>query len=181
MTKTTTQTTVAQRLALAADRHGLWAKDAARFADIRAEFDLPESELTDAVIEEAHAIGRANMRLLQARIAARNEAIESKGTTVTAVIEGVKVEARVYKAEPKRRKTGTRALIFGHSVTAVLRWMGTQDWNWEDAALAVETLGGKKVADSTVRIQLNAGRKGERGTPAPITSSQAKQLRNAAK
>jgi hypothetical protein len=60
-----------------------------------------------------------------------------------------------------------RQVLFGHHVTAVLRWMGTDHWDFNEAKKALSKL---RVypADPTIRIQLRAGKTGERGEPAPL-------------
>lgn len=77
-----------------------------------------------------------------------------------------------------RRSRGgkPRTTIFGHPVTAVLRWMGKQGWTFDHAARAVSSFGAD-IAGGTIKIQLKAGRKGERGEPAAITPDQEKELK----
>ena len=167
-TTTTAPMTTAQRLALAADRHSLWAKDAARFEDVRAEFDLAAEECTEDVIEEAERINRAKLRELQLRLQGAVEAAtEAKKTYQPATIT--------------RRKTGKRATIFGYPATAVIRWMGKEGWDFEEAAIAIQSLTGKKVADATVRAALGHGRRGQRGEPAKLTAAQRRKVIAASK
>lgn len=83
-------------------------------------------------------------------------------------------------AVPKPVRKVTRASLFGYSITAVLRWMGQHGWNFEDAAVVCASCGAAKIADVTIRLQLAAGRKGERGPAAPLTPSQAAQLKKLA-
>jgi serine/threonine protein kinase len=68
-----------------------------------------------------------------------------------------------------------RADILGHSATAVVRWMGRQGWDFDRAKAALARLGGQ-IAESTIRIQLRAGAKGERGEPAMLTPEEIAQL-----
>ena len=66
--------------------------------------------------------------------------------------------------------------VFGqYFPTAVIRWMGKEMWNFQDAQ-RVLTKAGCKVADATIVTQLQAGKAGQRGAPAPLTEEQAKQL-----
>ena len=163
-TTTTAPMTTAQRLALAADRHSLWAKDAARFEDVRAEFDLAAEECTEDVIEEAERINRAKLRELQSRL------------------QGAVENAKTYQpATLTRRKPGKRATIFGYPATAVIRWMGKEGWDFEEAAIAIQSLTGKKVADATVRAALGHGRRGQRGEPAKLTAAQRRKVIAASK
>lgn len=69
--------------------------------------------------------------------------------------------------------------LFGHSVTAVIRWMGKNGFNFEGTkkALKAQNL---SIADATIRAQLLAGRNGSRGEPASLSEKQIKQLKKAA-
>ena len=164
-----TNPTNAQLLASLADSNGMWARDVVNFPLTLATAGLTQEDCSSEVIEEAHSIDRRALRQLQGRVSAHN-----------AQFEEAPVVVEEFKPAAKRKATGKRAKIFGHSVTAVLRWMGKNDWSFDDAALAVEELGGKMIADVTVKIQLKAGKVGQRGAPANITPSQARQLRAAA-
>lgn len=70
--------------------------------------------------------------------------------------------------------------LFGTTVTAVLRWMGLNGWSFPEATKAMAGMG-MEVASATIRAQLLAGARGERGEPAQLTKAQAKELTNAAK
>lgn len=160
--------TLAELLAVAADRHGLHPEDVVRFEDIRDEFDIPASVPAET-IEEAHLIMCRNLRRLKQMIGQKTTEKPSASVHVPVA--------------PNRPKTGARALVFGkYSVTSVLRWMGAQrNWDPNDAALAVETLTLKKVSDITVRLQMAAGITGARGPAAPVTEQEAIELREATK
>jgi hypothetical protein len=82
---------------------------------------------------------------------------------------------------PKTTRKQVRAMVFGFSITAVLRWMGKEGWNFEDASVVCASVGAAKIADVTIRLQLKAGKDGLRGPAAPITAAQAKQLRQMSK
>lgn len=80
-------------------------------------------------------------------------------------------------SEPGPRPGKARISLFGHPVTAVLRWLGANDWKVDDVKKVLGELG-LEVADSTIAIQLRAGKVGDqsRGEPAPITEAQANEL-----
>lgn len=65
--------------------------------------------------------------------------------------------------------------LFGHSVTAVIRLMGKQDWEFGEVKHALKAKG-IQVADATIRAQLLAGRKGTRGEPATLEAKEIKEL-----
>lgn len=98
----------------------------------------------------------------------------AKDGEVTPVVEPTAGED---KEQPERKMF--RGQIFGQPVTAVLRWMGKAGIEFDAAKCAVATLGCAGVSDTTVRIQLRAGAKGERGEPATLTRAQVKQIKAA--
>ena len=169
---TTITLTASEKIAAAADRHGIWAKDVARFDSMLTEFGLTAEDMTQKNIDGANAIARKDMQTTRRRV----EAINRKNGFSEDVSPQAKATTTV-----RRIKTGKRASIFGHSVTAVLRWMGKEGWSFDDAAVAVETLAEKRFSDTTIRIQLRAGKAGERGAPAPIDSKQRAKLIAASK
>lgn len=178
MTTQTQPNAVAVKLAHAADQEGLWAKDAARFEDVLVEYNIDPSNITDAIIREAHGLMMDGLARLQRMIRKMN--LEREGIK-DVIIDVDNAEAKIDGRKKPQRKSGQkRVKLFGFSVTAVLRWMGANDWTFDDAAIAVETLTMTKVSDVTIRLQLKAGREGKRGAPANISKSQAKQLREAA-
>lgn len=65
--------------------------------------------------------------------------------------------------------------IFGFPMTAVIRWMGVDCWNYDQARTALSFLK-IKIADTTIHAQLRAGRKGERGPPAELSPGQEREL-----
>ncbi len=73
------------------------------------------------------------------------------------------------------KKGTTRDTLFGYPVTSVIRWMGKDCWGWDEAKTALSMLK-VRVADATIHAQLRAGKKGERGPPAPLNSSEEKKL-----
>lgn len=71
---------------------------------------------------------------------------------------------------------GQRYELFGYPVTAVFRWMGKQGWSVDDAMKAAAYYN-IACSPSTVKIQVKAGAKGERGEPAELSSNQVKELK----
>lgn len=74
---------------------------------------------------------------------------------------------------------GKRSNIYGFPVTAVIRWMGANEWTYKEALKCLTVLN-IPIAESTIRIQLNAGKTGARGEPAALTDSQGNELRQSA-
>lgn len=95
---------------------------------------------------------------------------------VTLKIERCIIEPKVNQDGTPVKKGGKpKETLYGHPITAVLRWMGQDFWDFDEAKTALSWLK-CKIADATIHAQLRAGRKGERGPPAPITDGQAKEL-----
>lgn len=93
--------------------------------------------------------------------------------------------ARVEKSEPEKKlkqsiggRGGKRFELFGFPITAVLRWMGTDAFTYKEARKALDHFG-LEVADATIKAQLFAGKKGQRGPAADVDDKQAEELRKA--
>ena len=89
--------------------------------------------------------------------------------------------ARPEKLEPEpserrgRAEGKKRTKLFEQPVTAVIRWMGADGWGFEDTKAVLKHFG-VDLADGTIRIQLKAGKNGERGAPASISPKQEREL-----
>lgn len=93
-----------------------------------------------------------------------------------------KVE-RQAKAE-KKSTNGQRAsfFIFDHPATNVIRWMGKNDFSYDETMAAFKALKITKLpTEGTIRSQLHHGKAGTRGEPAKLTAEQIKKLRAVAK
>src|SRR5690606_14576156 len=66
-------------------------------------------------------------------------------------------------------------LFFGHQPTAVLRWMGQQGFSAKEAQAALQGMG-VEVSEATVKTQVAAGKRGQRGEPAALTPEQQDAL-----
>jgi len=65
---------------------------------------------------------------------------------------------------------------FKQAPTSIARWMGREGMDFDEAKAALKEMG-LEVKDSTLRTQLNAGKKGLRGAPAKLTAQQDEWLR----
>jgi len=70
---------------------------------------------------------------------------------------------------------GKRAKLFGCSIVAIIRWMAVNNFSALQARKVLKAEG-IAVSDTTINIQLNAGKKGK-APPADLTNEQSKQLR----
>lgn len=70
---------------------------------------------------------------------------------------------------------GSRSKLFGHSVCAVIRWMGHDGWKFADARKVLNSYGLEDTSDTTIRCQLPPGK---RGTPAKLSEEVSKELRD---
>ncbi len=94
------------------------------------------------------------------------------------VVKGIAPRAEHYEPERQERNKGTvskRASLFGQPVTAVIRWMGDDGWSFDQAYAALAKLK-IPVADTTIKAQLRAGQRGERGDPAKLSATQEHEL-----
>lgn len=93
-------------------------------------------------------------------------------------------------AERREKKTmaktkgenGPRGKIFvlGHSATAFVRYLGTEDFNLKETKAVLEALGVDQMpTDNCIRTFLYAGKKGQRGAPAELSAEQKKQVKDA--
>lgn len=71
-----------------------------------------------------------------------------------------------------------RISMLGHPVTAVLRFMGKDEFDFGMARKVCDHFG-IEVADNTIRAQLAAGRKNERGPAAALTQDEINKLYDA--
>lgn len=158
-------TMVAAMLADLADREGVTPAYTAGNAELLASVGLAPETVTPGVVASANRLFRKALDITLARAKpaqvqqTSKEQPDSSGQTVI---------------EPKETRKVCRAMLFGHSITAVIRRLGKEGWEYDDVYfLCGQTeVGAKELAPTTIRIQLAAGKKGERGEPAPLTSEQ---------
>ncbi len=164
------------RVAIAACHSVQWM---AKRPHLLSAFGVEPADISDEILHEAIKLHRRMPPLLEP------DTKFLKGLAKGAVTELDVPAGDVPSPIPNKSTKGTRkqvrAQVFGYSITAVLRWMGKEGWTFEDAAVVCATIGAAKIADVTIRLQLKAGKDGLRGPAAPITASQAKQLRQMSK
>ena len=165
------RTAVAQQLADIADREGIAPCHVLRFPKLMTELNVAVNQ---------DDVELAN-RLLRTAIEDTIRKVCRHTTSFDDVQHTVERERDVPKQSRKTTTGKERVKILGYSATAVLRWMGANDWSFEDAGIVMNTLGAYSISDATIRIQLNAGKKGERGPAAPVTKQQAKILHESTK
>lgn len=135
---------------------------------------LPVMTSTEAAgtIEEHN---RPRVKALERSIKRHDkEAKASRVETLKEQAQGTAKETGNGAPAPKRVQARTE--LFGHPGTAVIRWLGKQGVDFTKTQAILAKHGLTSLSESTVKIQLRAGAKGERGEPAPITKDQAKQL-----
>lgn len=71
-----------------------------------------------------------------------------------------------------------RVGLFGHPITAIIRWMGSDAWDFSEARAAFDALK-IDIANGTIRVQLRNGRK-DIGEIPPLTDDQIEKLYEAA-
>lgn len=161
---------IAIAIAHLADEHGTTVRWVARQSDILAGVHIDPAAVTDAVIAEAaHYFNTLNDRSVRQAMKKWNAGLD---------VENIQVETKSDEDKaPRKMGKVVRAKVLGYSATAVLRWMGANDWSFEDAGVVMATAGAARISDVTIRLQLKAGKTGQRGPAAPITPAQAKKLK----
>lgn len=66
-------------------------------------------------------------------------------------------------------------VVYGHAMTAVVRWMGNNNWSFSEAKAVLSEMK-VNIGEGTIRTQLRRGLKGEAG--ADLDEKQVKQLNN---
>jgi len=122
--------------------------------------------------EERPLSSREWRSLLAGKLASKEERKAAKEEAKEEKKEAKKAEAVAKETGPKKRW-----LVFDkYPVTSVLRWMGKNGFSFEQARKALSSVQCDEVNDTTLRIQLAAGAKGQRGEPAPLTTTEANAI-----
>lgn len=108
----------------------------------------------------ADYLGRSKAALLKE--------VEAANKALTAKVKGLEKQRLEAPAKDGKR-------VFGHPVTAVIRWMGKSGWTFKTARESLDRLS-IQVSDATIKTQLSAGQKGQRGAVANLSDDQIKTL-----
>jgi len=103
-----------------------------------------------------------------------SEVLEMTSKRVTKKTAKVKGEPNEV-VQFKKTKRGIRGTIYGQAFTAAIRWMGHNDVVPANAKKVFDHYD-VPISDHTIKIQLNAGKNGQRGNPAAFTKEQEKSL-----
>lgn len=170
-----------------AEKYSINCRDIMRFPAMVAETGL------GAEVCAAHCLGAELLRAektlaLQAKLKVRNARIVSEtradGSPVEEEEEGPRKlgEARIKAPEkapkPKKEKPApkpARPTYDGFAATNVIRRLGKEGWTIPEAVFVLEQLN-IPAAFGTVRAQILAGQKGERGEPAALTPESLAKL-----
>jgi hypothetical protein len=168
----------AAKLAWCAEMNNLRVADLTRFPELLDKIDFEPEEVTPRLRSEAQAIISSHNVTLENWKEWWNKTFHPEPERPDWRNDpNGKLDAGNFQAQHIKLDVGKRSKIYGHPVTAVLRWMGQEDWTKADAKKALRKLG-IDIADSTVDIQLRAGQRGERGDPASLTKQQENDLWN---
>lgn len=165
-------------LAKITDRHGMSVRAVASNPELLKEAGLNPKDVNPEAIGVANFILNETDKDISARVAAYNERVKPFIKQEPTFADEPGKEILPLYAEPKKKPK--REGLFGHKVTAVIRWMGVEGWKFPAAKKALAALG-VNIADATIHAQLRAGVKGERGPAAELTASESKKLKEAAK
>lgn len=161
-----------------ADAEGMTPRGVSRHADLLAKADLTPGDITEGVLVDAYQRSIAATEALLRKARRHNDRFEGpvSDQEPTAQADAGNVAVKVRK--PVKRGKVTRGTIFGFAATAILRWMGAHNWEFEDAGVALAAYGLGSMSDSTIYIQLRAGKTGDatRGPVPELSKAQAKEL-----
>lgn len=158
----------AHALAELADHNGLTAaafvgRDEPHWLEMLESISLDECDVELA--ERADGINRRRFLHLQERLEEYNRSIKPiKGTELP------EIPVTILKKSPKKSRK-----MFGRPVTHIIRWMGAEGWDKDQAFQVLRSLD-IEVAVGTVHAQLRGGVKGNRGEIPELTEDQIDQL-----
>lgn len=175
----------AARLIEAAENAGVTPTAAATMPELLARFKLTPERVSPGVVGYAEVALATYDRDLRYRVKQYNDKIDppkpqpakAEERSTTAPDEDNGDELVPVARKRKEDKGKARSNVFGFPVTAVLRWMGLDGFDAQEARACFNALG-VEVADATIQIQLRAGKRGERGAPAQLTEEQQDHLRD---
>lgn len=144
---------------------------------LRDDFGFNKSELSEPIVAEAEAAFWSTSK--ERRSSRRGPNVHNVTFNKPEPIPA-KPTVTVTKPAPVAEDKSERVKVFGYSATSVLRWMGANGWDADEAGVAMLTLGAGSISDVTIRLQLKAGAEGKRGPAAPLSRAQAKALKDAA-
>lgn len=170
---------VVNSLALLADREGMTVRQVCRFDDLLAKVGIEKSDLSDDIIAAAvqcHRDGVDNT-LRRARKINQGRADDGRQSDTTKPTTDDQPAEVVDKPKRKMGKV-VRGKIFDFSATAVLRAMGQMGFDFESAGVVLAYYGLGQMSDTTIKIQLKAGKDNDpsRGPAADLTPAQRKFL-----
>lgn len=188
--------TLGMSVALAdlADARGMHVNDVVQFHHLLLGAGLP-TELPGAVVARANKIQRdaVDAMLWRNNPAARTVADRlCRGEKLVEVLTPAQLPGTRQEAPRAARRANvdavpsavkatvapktTRNTLHGFAATAIVRWMGKEGVDFARAKAILVANGLSDLSDSTIKIQLRAGAKGERGEPAALTAEQAAAL-----
>lgn len=131
-------------------------------------------DITPDVLDFAEQRHRAGMERIFRMARLYNERVQQHNIALGFEDDPVVVQ---YKT-PEQQKETKRKKLYGHPATAILRWMGVEDWSYEEAQVAMRAHG-FEMAESTIKTQFRMGRNGDRPVP-KLTKAQKKELYDSA-
>lgn len=160
---------LAVKLLKLAEKYGMTPGAIHRRPILLAEMGLEQDDFTTEDIQTADSIADRWGREFQRRLWEYN----FKNNPTSAETEKpTKREPKEKETKADKQKEPSKGDVFGkYKATAFVRWMGVNGMSFQSAQGVLQTLG-IDLADSTIKIQLVAGKKGERGEPAQLTEEE---------
>ncbi len=174
------QLSPAEAILKAAEEYAIPCIDVLRFPEVSRFTGLDPEDLTRSSAIQAEALRRERMAEIRNRLEEYNDSIRRPygRQSERYPLENPPIDKPEYQSDRKKEPLGRgkRQTLEGFPITASLRTLGKEGWNFEDAKEALGKIG-IYPADETIRIQLLAGRKGRRGEPAELSPETLDRLR----
>lgn len=157
-------------------RGGAWADDSVVVCGILDQLYPHEAEGRTAA-DEAFLARPVTKNALDGSAPPKKgaDAPKTDRGTVAKIAIDIKNDTKIEAAAVSTGSGAKRFNIFGHVVTAVIRWMGAHRWTVDQAQRAIAKIG-LPVAPATVQAQIRGGMTGTRGEPADLTEDQIAAL-----
>lgn len=170
MTATLSPSMVAALIAEAADQQGVTPSWLASQVDVIAKLGLDPALVTQATVARANRLFRQAIDLVTAPYVKPAPQVQpATDVALTPAVDTPTAEAS------GGRKVFRGPKLFGkYSLTAVVRRLSKEGWCKEDIwfFLGQEEVGGNGMSEATVRTQMQWGKAGHGGPPAPLDTKE---------
>lgn len=185
-------------MAKLADKHGITIEGTLKFPELWKKTKYSPEDINPIDIRRAHKWAKSKEEKLKKRACKVAYQVKWNGKIIqdinpkTGSVPDETTPEQSTAVEPVKEKqpdktpatpktiTHKRKKFHGHTLTAVIRALGSKGWEFEKTAYVFNHLD-LPVADNTIKIQLKCGSTGDlsRGEPATLTKQQWRELKKA--